>query len=176
MKKNHILLAVAALFLVVSASVGTAYSYFTTYARTTGGYTIELGDRTTIEEEFDSWTKRVTIKVSDDSQPVFIRAIAFGPDEYPLEISGDGWTEGGDGYWYYNEAVPAGESTSVLNVKITDVPKATDVTDEQEFNVVVNYETTPARYDEDGNPKNTPDDWAAAKVQTGKWEGGMTHD
>ena len=46
------ILALAAAVTVAPAGIGTAWSYFTTYAEAAGGYTIRLGDRTEITEDF----------------------------------------------------------------------------------------------------------------------------
>ena len=51
MKKRTLILAVLAVVLVLSASIGSAVAYFTTYATARGGYVIHLGGRTEIEED-----------------------------------------------------------------------------------------------------------------------------
>ena len=51
----------------------------------------------------------------------------------------------------YNEIVPGGGKTSVLSVKIENVPEA-DLENGTMFNVVVIYESTPVMYREDGTP------------------------
>jgi hypothetical protein len=65
-----------------------------------------------------------------------------------LDYSGDNWSDGGDGYWYYNGYIGNGESTTVLNVEIKNIPAEVKAGDN--FNVVVIYETTPVQYDSDG--------------------------
>lgn len=151
-----------ALLIVVAASatgVGKTLAYFTTYAEAKGAQTISLGDKTEITEEFSSWEKSVSITNqptdgSDKSQPVFVRVKAFSGSTYKLEYkyeADSNWSPGGDGYYYYGPILGSGESTSVLKVKITDVPVNPEQGDN--FNVVVIYETTPVYYDENGNPK-----------------------
>ena len=162
MKKKNLVLLTLAVVLVLSASIGTAFGYFTTYAEAKGGYVIRMGD-TTIDEEFVDWTKRVVITSTDENQPVYVRAKAFAGDKYPLTYSGEGWSgPDEDGYYYYDQILYGGESTSPLNVAISGVPKnpkLEGVTPEDEIaspgdalNVVVIYETTPVQYDENGNP------------------------
>ena len=61
--------------------------------------------------------------------------------------SPENWTDGGDGYWYYNSVLPAGEMTDVFTVFV----KHTDEADAA-HNVIVVQECAPVQYDEDGNP------------------------
>ncbi|MFR0951711.1 MAG: hypothetical protein ACLSGK_02295 [Lachnospiraceae bacterium] len=63
-----------------------------------------------------------------------------------------GWTAGDDGYWYYDEVLPAGKETKTeLNIKYT-FPSGDDKP--EEFNIVVIQECTPVLYKEDGTPKS----------------------
>lgn len=164
-------LAVAAALLVV-ASVGVTYSYFTTYATAKGTIELPLSERTEINEDFADWTKSVTISntaPADDpaSMTVFVRARAFAGSTYPLVYTSDGsWTLGTDGYYYYSDPVAPGEVTSKLDVRITGVPE--DAADDASFNVVVIYETTPALYRADGTPYA---DWTDV-LNTGQTTGG----
>lgn len=167
MKKKNILLAVMAVSLTLTAGVGSAWAYFTTYAQARGGYTIELGDKTTVEEDFSAWTKHVAITSNADSEPVYVRARAFCGQDYSLVYSGsDKWSPGADGYYYYSDILSGGGTTETLDVRIENVPE--DITDAAAFNVVVIYETTPVRYHEDGSPYA---DWSV-KLNTGTVEGG----
>lgn len=168
MKKRTFFLAAIAMALILTAAADSAWAYFTTYAEARGGYTISLGDETTVEEGFSAWTKHVTIANSSDSEPVYIRVKAFCGSAYSLVYSDtDGkWSPGEDDYYYYSDIVPGGESTSELQVKIEDVPE--DVEDADSFNVAVVYETTPVQYHEDGTPYA---DWTLA-VDSGTVEGG----
>lgn len=160
MKKTNLILAASAVCLVLSATINTASAYFTTYAEAKGGYTIELGDKTRINENFSGWVKYVTITSAEDSEPVYVRARAFSGSQYPLEYSGDGWSLGNDGYYYYGDILSASESTSDLLVQISGVPVNAD--NDTSFNVIVVYESTPVLYKEDGTPYA---DWNA-KVDT----------
>ncbi len=187
MKKKHIFLAVLAVSLIMTVSVGSAWAYFTTYVEAQGGYTLSLGDETTIEENFSSWMKSLVITSEADSKPVYVRARAFSGDLYPVTYS-DGevfnqenpaveddqergvWTPKADGYYYYSKILYGGGKTNELQVKIENVPQ--DVT-EKEFNVVVVYETTPVQYKEDGTPYGVDEiNWNAAELEVDRVEGG----
>lgn len=168
MKKRDWCLAVLAFALILTAVGRGAWAYFTTFAEARGGYPISLGDETRVKEEFSAWTKHVTITVSEDSEPVFVRAKAFCGSRYSLVYSDAGgkWTPGGEGYYYYSDPVAAGGSTDVLDIKIENVPS--DVKDSESFHVVVIYETTPVLYQEDGTAYA---DWTR-KVDGGTVKGG----
>ena len=151
-------LALAAACTVASAGIGTAWSYFTTYAEAAGGYTIHLGDRTEIREDFTDWTKHVAISNEESSEPVYIRVRAFSGSQYTIVYSGEGWTLGSDGYYYYNNIVNGGGTTGVLNLKIEGIPEEPEAM--ESFNVVVIYESTPVKYHEDGSPYTVQEtDW-----------------
>ncbi len=166
MKKKTTYLAALSLVLALSASMSSAWAYFTTNVSAQGGYRLRLGNSTTITEEFDSWTKHVTVSNSEDSQAVYVRVHAFAGSEYGLLYSGANWTPGADGYYYYDAIVEPGESTGVLDIQITGVPEG--LTEPKDFNVAVVYESTPVQYDENGDPYA---DWNI-KLDTGDAEGG----
>ncbi|MCI8465709.1 MAG: hypothetical protein HFI63_07615 [Lachnospiraceae bacterium] len=169
MKKKSNLLAVLALAVILSAGIGKAWAYFTTYAEAAGGYTIELGDRTEIQEEFGEWTKRVSVSNNETSgQSVYIRAKAFSGNAYELTYEDESgkWTPGDGGYYYYSDPVKAGEATGELLVHIGNIPQNANEGDR--FHVAVVYESTPVRYDADGNPYA---DWNEV-LDTGATEGG----
>ena len=89
------------------ATVGDAWSYFTTYTRATGTLRIGLGSQTQIEEEYRDHTKHLVVS-NDSEQAVYVRAKSFSGSRYPLSYSSaDGsWQEGSDGYYYYNGILP----------------------------------------------------------------------
>ena len=148
MNKKKLILPLLAVILVLTATIQPALAYFTTYTRAKGGYTIHQGSTTTIDEEFDDWTKHLVI-TNKEGKPVFVRARAFAGEAFTLEYSGGGWSDGGDGWWYYNAPLAAGESTAgALDIRINNVPQATA---EAGFNVAVVYESTPVLYKPDGS-------------------------
>jgi hypothetical protein len=154
--------------LVLSTSIGKTWAYFTTYALAQGGYTIELGDRTELRESFSAWTKHVTIHSDEDSQPVYVRVRAFCGSAYDLIYSDSSgkWSPNADGYYYYSSILSGGQDTDALDIRIDNVP--TDLTEPEEFHVVVIYETTPVCYDQDGAPYG---DWDG-QVERSTLEGG----
>lgn len=165
MKKRSIFLGAFAAALAATATVGSAWAYFTTYAEAQGGYTISLGDETRVEEEFSDWTKHIAVTSAEGSEPAYVRVKAFSGSEYTLVYSdkADKWSPGEDGYYYYEDIVEGGQTTEPLDVRIEDIPE-----DAEEFNVVVVHESTPVQYDEAGDPYA---DWSV-KLDSGEVEGG----
>lgn len=161
-------LACAAALTVASAGIGQAWSYFTTYAEASGGYTVHLGDRTEITESFTEWTKHVVIANEESSEPVYIRVRAFCGSQYTISYSGEDWTPGSDGYYYYNRAVDGGGSTGTLDLKIENIPENPE--DKESFNVIVIYESTPVKHHEDGSAYTIEEtDWSEL-LDTGSTE------
>ena len=150
MKRAKILLAALALLLVIGVSVPSAMAYFTAYTEAQGAQSLTLAPKTTFEEtEVQNWTKHLVMQNTGES-PVYVRARAFAGSEFTLTYSGNGWSDGGDGYWYYGAILEAGQSSEELLVAIGNIPQ--DVKEGDGFNVAVVYEATPVRYDENGNP------------------------
>ena len=52
MKKKSLILTAACAALIMTASIGSAFAYFSTYERAMGGYAIHLGHYEEIPEEF----------------------------------------------------------------------------------------------------------------------------
>ena len=151
MKHKFLLPAALAFALILGVSVQSAMAYFTTYASAVGGYSITLsGSDTDMDEDFSGWQKRVVVSNTEGSMPVFVRARAFSGDAYTLTYSGEGWTPGSDGYYYYTPMLEGGAVTTELLVNISGVPE--DVQSGDNFNVIVVYETTPVLYNEAGEP------------------------
>lgn len=187
MKKRKWLLAALAVALVLSAGIGSAWAYFTTYAAAEGGLVLDLGSRAELYEGFQSWTKEFQVlNKADSKEPIYVRAQYYGPEEYYVgvtpdrqavslsyEVTGEGWIDGGDGYWYYTQAVAPGERTGVLNVKINGARLSGDATppeDGESFNVVIVYETVAVTYTESGEPVGAQGaDWSGV-LDTGRTE------
>jgi hypothetical protein len=161
--KKVTLLAAAALVLVLGVSVGTAMAYFTTYATAKGGVPVTLGAQTTIHEEYENWTKTVSMENTGEV-PVFVRAKVIAGSQIAIAVEGTGWSEGSDGYWYYSEALPVGGTTANL---VAFIAKDEDLT--SSFNVVVVQECTPVMYDANGNAVTAENaDWSMKAEYTGK--------
>lgn len=147
---------ILAVVLTAGSSIRPAWAYFTTYARAENGFPIRLGDITTIEETFQDWEKTVTITNGADSEPVYVRAIAYCGSAYSLiytDASGK-WSLGADGYYYYSDPLAGGETADPLVIQIRDKDgnRVSGVEDATTFNVIVMYESTPVLYNEDGTP------------------------
>lgn len=175
MKKRHIILTCALAAMVLSSSIGGAWSYFTTYAEAKGGYTISLGDTTTVHEDFSEWQKKISVANEADSQPVYIRVKVFAGAKYQDAIKYSGsekWIVGDDGYYLYSDPVNANESTEELIVSLKEAKDNVAQKDGEKFNVVVIYESTPVLYKEgSGEPVGIENaDWTR-KVDTGSMGG-----
>ena len=148
--KKTLIMAAATLALTGTLAVGSAMAYFTTYSTAGGGVTMNMGFTETIpNEEVDENGKHITITNTGDYD-CFVRVKAFAPVELTYNAPDSGWTDGGDGYWYYDEVLPAGETTS-HELNITYKFPSGDEKPE-EFNIVVIEECTPVLYQEDGTP------------------------
>lgn len=148
MKSKRVLLPLLAVVLVLSAGIGAAHAYFTTYAEARGGYQIQLGDETELYERFSQWTKHIQVASVEGSMPVFVRVHVVTDQFHPVTYEpGTGWTDGGDGWWYYSPVLEGGQSTAELQAHILapEDPEAGDA-----FDVVVYSQSTPTLYREDG--------------------------
>ena len=169
------LLVAIAVMLVMSAAMGAAWAYFTTYARAKGMVTVNLGHQEEIEEHFESWNKTINLASKSDSRPAYVRVQAFCA-EYDLEYlyeNEDSWVKDGD-WWYYTKPLQPGESLASnhdeLTVHIKDVPDTgtPGLEDDETFSVIIVYESTDVQYDEDGKEKGALDaDWSR-KVNTNR--------
>ncbi len=173
------LLGTTALGSVAYSSVGEANAYFTTYVQASGSKQLHFGDNTTISEGYQSWNK--TVKLTNDAsspKPVYMRVKAFCPDKYYLERNKDGASEAElkawdynekDGYWYYQNVVQPGETTSELTLTILDAATNKKPAAEKglSFNVILIYETTPAV--EDGDGKYESADWSQSEKNSWKF-------
>ena len=161
MKKRNLILAGIAAVMILAASVPSALAYFTTYAEAVGKKTITLGEETSIKEEFDQWEKKLTITAEQDSEPVYVRARAFIPEDIGLDLvqsGGEGWSYNTSDHWsYYRTPIsgkPSPQSASVLKFKISTIPETVEIGDN--FNVVIVYEYTPVQYEENSAGELVP--------------------
>lgn len=147
-KKTPWLLAAAALLLAGGAGAGQAMAYFTTYVTAAGGHPVTLGYETQIEEDVENMTKHIVIANTGESA-CYVRVKVFGGSQFPVAFRPEGgWSQGEDGYWYYEDVLPVGEKTTTLLAAIEDIPEGYEET----FNIIVVQECTPALYHEDGAP------------------------
>lgn len=179
MKKTKYLLTLLAAGTILTAGIGQAMAYFTTYVEAEGGFTIELGDKTTITETFTNWEKTLIITNEAGSQPVFVRARAYYapasltvvptestgwstdlPNSFTKISESDKTTEDNSTpYYYYNAYIEGGKSSGPLTLKIDNLPK--EVAKGDTFNVIVIYESTPVLYTDAGDPYA---DWTSKLV------------
>lgn len=147
MKMKTFIPALFAAGLICFSNVKSANAFFTTYVTAKGGYEVNYMRETKIEEQFENWNKYVTITNKEGSIPVYVRVKAFCGELYTLSYSGEDWKYvEADGYYYYEKPLYGGETTKALRVFIDNIPVKPE--EEQNFNVVVIYETIPVQYDE----------------------------
>lgn len=102
MKRTKILLATFIMSCVLLPGIMPAYGYFTANTQSSGQVTIK-GIDTDIDENLGNWEKVLTIKNKPGGAPVYVRARGFsGELSGELTYSGEGWFDGGDGWWYYD--------------------------------------------------------------------------
>ena len=150
-KRRNIFLLVVALVLVLSMTVGLTMAYFSDSTEAEGGIPVTLGGQTTIIEKQNDDNKVIQIKNTGETD-VVVRVAVYGPTE--ISYSGSGWTDGGDGYYYYDSILPAGKTSSELTAK-WDVPE--DLGDD--YAVVVVQESDQVVYNASGSivkPKADP--------------------
>ena len=152
-----------ALWMVHGMGAEPSTAYFTTHASAKGGYELQAGTETEIEEEITELTKHIRI-VNTGEGDCLVRVKVLAGNLTPvtyLDNSGK-WSLGGDGYWYYQDVLPPGETTGELAATI-EVPEGMEGMMDS-FDVVVIQECVPVFYREDGTPYG---DWER-KMADGK--------
>lgn len=149
--KKPLIMAAATLALTGTLAVGSAMAYFTTYSTAGGGVKMNMGFTETIpNEDVKSDGKHVTISNTGDYD-CFVRVKAFAPVKLTYQAK-EKWSEGADGYWYYSDVLPAGQTTDPELLISYEFPTGDSEgkNKPEEFNVVVIQECTPVLYDDDG--------------------------
>ena len=166
-----ILLAVLTLGMVSTYSAERSSAYFTTYAIARGGVLLDLGPtRNKINDEYTAGRKSVSI-LNQGEHDCYARVKVLAPEwlmpadpnqpQY-LRIYGDGWRDGGDGFWYCDTVLKPGDTTPVLTVETSWLKMTEELQKLMETcDVVIVDEFTMVRYREDGTP------WADWKWQEG---------
>ncbi len=164
-KRGRIALAAAAVVMLICVSIPGAMAYFTANDRAEGSVPVELGYQTVIEEpQVEDWTKHIVITSDTDSkESCYVRAKAIVTGDLTLTYSGEGWSEGEDGFWNYDTPLAPGESTKELLVKIEGIPE--DAQEGDVIDVPVVYESTKVLYNEDGSPQEA--DWSMSVDKEG---------
>lgn len=146
MDKRIKILAFLTLLLIFCVSVTSAMAYFSTYVTAESGKVIQLGESVDFHEEKTvGGGKHVVITAEKGSDPVFVRVTAFVPSdvEGTYRYSGENWTQGKDGYWYYGSPIKDGESASIdITIDQVELEK----TGRESFDLVVIYEYVPAKF------------------------------
>ena len=138
--KLKLIIAVLAVILALSASSGVALAYFSDYEPALGEKTLTLGDETQIEEEVTDTEKTVKIVNTGDTA-VVVRVVIYGPDG--MKITADShWKKNGD-YYYYDQVLAPGESTTTIKASVADIPASADMS---AFEIIVNHESAIATY------------------------------
>ena len=154
MKRKTWLLLLLAVAMILTAGIGGAYAYFSSFATAKGGYVIHIPGDPELHEDPQPGKKVVTIENAADANPVFVRVKAFAGAEYQDGLQYDGgdyWIgPDADGFWRYKLALDGGESTQPLTISIEKMPQNPE--DGDSFNVIVVYESVPAVYTASGEP------------------------
>lgn len=163
MNKRRLLLALLAVIMVLSVSIGPALAYFSTYTVAEGKKPIKVVPDTTITESVANETQKVLHVTNDGNAPCFVRVKAFAPEDISLSLkSGENWTGGtydsASQCWVFTYNVvlmttkPDNETTD-LTIEIDLSGLAAGVDD---FNIAVVYESTTAIWH---NGAYVADDW-----------------
>ncbi len=167
MKNNKLIIVIAAALLLL-LSVPSALSYIFTYTKENLQNDIELKYSTWMKEDPDykECTKTLRITADEDSDYVFVRAIAFSDTGEPIIYEGahgesTKWHKGDQDYWYYSDPIKDGDKAEDLIVYFGEVPANAKIG--EDYHVVVLYEGTPALFSE------TPVDGAWPDPVSGFW-------
>ncbi len=156
MRKKHgpktLPLAALALALVLGSTATPSLSYFTTYVSAQGSKQIILKDvEVEIEDRFET-QKEIRIHNTGDA-PCYARIRIFSEPVATTVTPGEGWTDGGDGYWYYSEVLQPGDGNDAWSTLFLVSAKlqGSELPEEQDFNIIVVAECALVLYDDDGN-------------------------
>ena len=122
--KSSALIIALALILVLAVG-GTVAYIFTQTDPVINTFTPTEAKITVNEETNDNQKTSITVVNNSTGVPVYIRVALVanmidkdknvtGPASVPTFTPGDNWIVGNDGYYYYTEPVPVGESTGNL--------------------------------------------------------------
>lgn len=157
------LYTIIAIMLIMSAVMGSAWAYFTSYSRAKGSVALKLGHEEHIIEDLQGWQKILDIESTEDSNPVYLRMRAYCAEYDVTYDNNKNWTgKKADGWIYYEKALQPGKTLSnpdgddktddsdALLAKI-EYKEDPELKDGKTFNVIVVYESTEVQYDEQGN-------------------------
>ena len=159
-------LAVLALVLCLSVSIGGAMAYFTDYEDAHGGAVLNLGGETEIDEGSDTRNKHIVISNTGETNMI-VRVAIFGngAEKYMTVTPATGWSKGSDGFYYYNKVLKSKEqSTAIDAVLKTEWTKGEDHPDLKDFEITVVHESAQAIFDIDSQKLAAPKGWDPAVV------------
>ena len=178
--KKQLFLALSALVLCLSISIGVTMAYFTDWSSASGtGAVADLKPQTELKEELDGINKKIQVENTGETE-VFVRVKVFYPDlnlqrkDGKVEIKGvsadgtdsDLWVYNEEtGFWDYTKVLKSGEATDELQVNVT----IKRVTNSRDFQIIVVHENSPAIYDQEGNA--VPREWEAWNWPESQTEG-----
>lgn len=164
--KRSITIAIA-IALCMTVCAGTAFAYFTSNAKASGGHTIALEYSSNTNETIVDGNKQISMQNTGSADIMVRIQLFFGTgvnNNIAVETPGaDGWSKTGttgSEVWTYSKVLAAGESTSILPVNVS----AAEDVDLSNFDVVVIGQTSPVHYDEAGVP--VPYLWTSADPNT----------
>lgn len=103
-----------------------------------------------VDGGFSDWTQRVAIE-NEGTAPVWVRIKAFNNNLYNIMFGGEGWEDGGDGYYYYSNILNGGETTSEWLIRLEPLFDAPEGGYEIPEMAII-YEGIPVQYNPDGTP------------------------
>lgn len=157
MKRRTHILALLAMVLVLGAGIGPAWAYFTDTTTVQGSLPISVEPTTTITEENGPGTKTIRIQNTSQAVNVWVRARVYAAFELGADAAGTGWSGQINDWYEYGDPVAPGAETEPLKVtfklkrKYDPKENPTGAQPDDEFNVIVVYESIPVEYDESGN-------------------------
>ena len=154
-RKRLVLFVIAGVMMIV-ATTGAAYAYFSSYDIRGGSLKLSLSPRTEVEEEPKDTSKTISIKnvAEENGTNVVVRVFVYGPDGMKVTAE-DGWVQSGD-CWYYKKVLKPGESTSDMVASIEGIDPSVDMSS---LDIIVVHEASPAVYDENDKVV-APSGWA----------------
>lgn len=158
------ILSAAAAALVIIATCGLAFAYFSDYDAARGEGVLTLGGSTHIEEEWDDYQKIVEIKNTGQTR-VIVRVAIYGPAGIDITDDEKNWIhpEGSD-YYYYKYILEPGNTENAVTTTLTvntEPLKDKDLGDT--YDIEVKQYCAQVTYKADGSIF-PPEGWDAAAV------------
>ncbi|MBP3897797.1 MAG: hypothetical protein J6D57_08240 [Mogibacterium sp.] len=145
-----------AMLIVSTISMPAVLAYFSDYAYASGSEYIHLAWQTELKEDVRENNKHITIDNIGET-PVIVRVQVFASEEL-ASISGDAWTDGNDGWWYYTKILEAGQVMPEADELLVEV-KGADTLPDEAFSIIVVHESSRVVY-ETNNKLAAPEGWA----------------